>query len=568
MRVPSFLFFSYERFLMLPKVHRAVTSYLENAATPVSRKICEDLKEGRLGDLVKTKVVPSHYSNAFTYMIDAQAVAFFSKNASLPTGIDLEGAALTAWWEAERRCCQTNARLARLIEGPYRDPVDLRLAEFLRNVKKRVTRWLGPVPNALYGRFGPGVTLCCRGSLSTVPDKMSITPTTTASLLPYLKWWEETAWAAALRKRGQLYDEGGCLKVDVRRSSLWTSVPKDAKTNRSIEIGPSLNVFHQLYIGKTMKSRFRARGWDLSQSADLHKRVACEASISGLFATIDLKQASDSVSKVLVKLCTPSMWFDLMDDLRTKSVMLPDRRIVQLEKFSGMGNGFTFELESVIFMAICQEVLTGLGMPSLANTDVFVFGDDLIVPTAAAKCVVQALQVLGFVINEDKTFLDGPFRESCGGDFFEGTAVRPHFLRSDPTTPEHLIAFANGLRRVSKAGARSDLEELRKSWFIVQDDLPIHIRSCRGPAELGDIVIHDDPQYWNTRWRSSIRYLRVWRPVHLPQKGVRQGGSHVMWSEFSPEVQLATRLLSIGDDYGVTPRGAVDGFKLGWVPRS
>lgn len=552
---------------MTSKVHRAVLSYLDAAATPTSIAIREYIEKGDYGSLLKMKVKPSDYDNAEKYLVDAQCLAFFSKNQDLPAKIDTRATALKAWWEAEHRCTQTNAFLSRVESGPH-DRTTLRFSEFLLKVKKRVAWWLGPIPEELHGFFGPGVTACCRGKLSTVPDKMSVTPSTTASVLPYLKWWGESAWARSLDRRGLLY-EAGEFRVDLMDHSIWSSVRKNAKTDRSIEIGPSLNVWYQLYVGKTMKRRFRRRGWDLLNSADLHRRVACEASISGSYATIDLKQASDSIAKILVRLCVPSEWFTLMNDLRTKKIKLPDGRVVHIAKFSGMGNGFTFELESVLFMAICQEILSDLGLPHTANRDVFVFGDDIIVPTEAAQPVINGLRCLGFETNEDKTFISGKFRESCGGDFFEGVAVRPHFLEEDPSEPQQLISFANGLRRVACSHPRGFhvRSDFVKPWFRVLDTIPKAIRDCRGPEDLGDIVIHDDASTWHTKTRNSIRWLRVYRPV-VRQITTRRGGSWVGWEEFGDEVRLAHRLYHNDNGIGVLPRNSVEGYKVGWVPRS
>ena len=549
------------------KVHRAVIAYLATAATPVSLLVRKCLEEGRLADLVKIKVRPSDYNCAEAYLYDAQCVAFFSKREDLNAGIDTKQAAEQAWFEAEHRCAATNAFLLRVENGPH-DRITLRFRDFLSKVKKRMSWWLGPLPNNLLGKFGPGVTLCCRGNLSTVPDKMTVIPSTTPRMLDYLHWWVESSWARALDARGLLY-RGGQLNVDIQRFAVWSSVPKKATTDRSIEIGASLNVYHQLFVGKTMKRRFQARGWDLRFSPDLHKRVACAASISGDFATIDLKQASDSVSKVLVKLCSPAPWYQLWSDLRSPAIQMPDGRVIYLEKFSGMGNGFTFELESVLFMAICQVVLEDLGLPYQANSDVYVFGDDLIVPTSAARPVMNALRCLGFEINEDKTFIDGPFRESCGGDFFGGVAVRPFFPKEDPHEPQQYIAFANGLRRVanSHVDGFSGRPDFLRPWLRVLDAIPSDIRRCRGPEELGDIVIHDEEAKWVTRTRSCIRRLQVYRPLHRGRTN-RQGGSVVGWNEFWPEVQLASRLLAVGDDSGVKPRGVIDGYKIGWVPWS
>lgn len=553
--------------MMQPQVHRAVGAYLAAAATPVTLAIQKCLAEGRLGDLLKMKVNPCDYTNAEQYLFDAQALALFSKRTDLDAGVDTKAVALTNWWEAEHRCARTNVFLKRVESGPH-SPTTLRFGDFLSKVKKRVSWWLGPVPESLSGRFGPGVTICCRGTLATVPDKISVIPTTTSQMLPYLHWWEESAWARSLNKRGLLYQDG-MLRVTKVRASVWSSVRKNAKTDRSIEIGPSLNVFHQLDVGKTMKRRFRHRGWDLLNSAHLHRQVACEASITGLKATIDLKQASDSVAKQLVKLCVPPEWYQLLSDLRVPAITLPGDKVVYLEKFSGMGNGFTFELESVLFMAICQEVLADMGLPHTANTDVYVFGDDIIVPTEAAQNVINALRCLGFETNEDKTFISGSFRESCGGDFFNGVAVRPFYLEKEPNEPTDLIVFANGLRRVAESHPDGFLSRdyLRIPWLRVLDAIPCDIRRCRGPAILGDIVIHDDETRWFKKTRRSVRYFRVWRPVgrRTPQ---RLGGTIVAWSEFDESAMLAARLLSRNRRDGVILRGSVEGHKLGWVSYS
>jgi hypothetical protein len=85
-----------------------------------------------------------------------------------------------------------------------------------------------------------------------------------------------------------------------------------------------------------------------------------------------------------------------------------------------MGNGFTFELESLIFFAIAS--------CSCDAGIVSVYGDDIIVPSQYATDVMKNLEMCGFSLNWDKSFIDGPFRESCGGDYFEGFDIRPVYV--------------------------------------------------------------------------------------------------------------------------------------------
>jgi hypothetical protein len=409
---------------------------------------------------------------------------------------------------------------------------------------------------------------------------MSVKPTTTHQALSLVRHlWEETSWGRAVRERASrgetVYVDGLLSYVTIVDCSEWITVDKTAVIDRSIEIGPSLNVFYQLAVGELLKNSFLARGWDLRNAADLHRAFARNASITGSHATIDLSSASDTVSRSLVKACLPTMWYDLLDHLRSKRTRTP-WGTYYLEKFSGMGNGYTFELESVLFMAICQEVLAHLGLPHEVGVDISVFGDDIIVPTNSAQKCIDALSLFGFKTNASKTFIDGPFRESCGGDFFAGTAVRPHYAEKIPENPQEWIALANGLRRAAEAHFKGDFSRAdahRASWIRLLDAIPSNVRACRGPSDLGDIVIHDDSQYWTTRTRDSIRYIRTYSPVVLG-RGQRNGGAVVEMDNFWPEVQLATVLAGKattdpkGRVIGVTPRGAVSGYKYRWVPRS
>jgi hypothetical protein len=58
------------------------------------------------------------------------------------------------------------------------------------------------------------------------------------------------------------------------------------------------------------------------------------------------------------------------------------------------------------------------------------------------------LEALGFQINQHKSFFEGPFRESCGKDFFRGFSVRPVYLKT-LRTPQSRCAAINLLNRWS-----------------------------------------------------------------------------------------------------------------------
>jgi hypothetical protein len=223
-----------------------------------------------------------------------------------------------------------------------------------------------------------------------------------------------------------------------------------------------------------------------------------------------------------------------------------------------MGNGYTFELETLIFSSIVKVTLDRLGFLSIPGVSFHVYGDDIIVPSESADTVLAVLRWFGFTPNPKKTFTKGPFRESCGGDFFEGQPVRGLTLEKEPNEPHQRIALANGLRRIIKRFHRRDRARRRllSVWCSILDTLPSDIRRLRGPVSLGDLVIHDD-RGWDTRVDPDCKDLseiRVWQPVP----------ARLPWYHWPAWTGYAGALYGIGSD-GVTPRGDVAGYRRAWV---
>jgi hypothetical protein len=309
-------------------------------------------------------------------------------------------------------------------------------------------------------------------------------------------------------------------------------------------------VFFQLGYGRIIRNRLSRHGIHLDEGQDIHRRLAREASTDGRFATLDLSNASDTVCRNLVKLLLPPSWFAVLDSLRSKKTYFRGKWYL-LEKFSSMGNGFTFELETLVFLCLASAFSEDLRL----GVDVFAFGDDIIVPTGISKDVIAALSFFGLKVNDEKSFVSGPFRESCGGDYFLGVDVRPFFLKNSPSTPQQLISFANGITRSADNIARRTL--VHRAWLSILDGLPVEIRRLRGPKDLGDLVIHDDRERWQVRRRHSIRYVRVYRPARFRK---------VSWKHFSPDVLLAAAVYGVPWGGGeIIPRDSVSGYKIGWV---
>jgi len=528
-------------------VKKVALEFFEGIATPKSLAAYLLLENGEWDQLATLEADPSNYFDPTSYWRDASAVSFLRKYEPLPTSFDRKKVAEESFVSCERSCFRANQRLYPILEDVLNVSHGLSgvNAVFLQ-ARKNIARILGPCPDEVSGRFGPGSTFGDRARLTTVPDKMSSEPLFTPDAWPFLFPWSGTMWASA------------CVDIGKVPKSVpgnrFLTVPKDATKYRGIAVEPSINVFYQLAYGKVIRTRLRRWGINLDEGQDIHRRLASEASIQGHLATLDLKNASDTISRNLVKLLLPHSWFKVLDALRSKKTLFKGNYVL-LEKFSSMGNGFTFELETLVFLGLISAIT---GYDSVGKS-VFAFGDDLILPTDSSKDVISMLRFCGLETNLKKSFSTGRFRESCGGDFFDGVGVRPFFLKDDPDQPASRISLANGLRRSSASHCGRWLMT-RDAWRESLWGIPSSIRRLRGPQDLGDIVIHDERPTWKYHWAHGIRYIQTYQP--RPRRNVR-------WGRFAPSVTLASAVYGQAWNEGyVLPRDPVLDYVVSAVPFS
>lgn len=545
--------------LLSVKLAKIARAFYAAYATPLASQALAALDAGDWEGLVRLKADPTLYSDPYRYYADVSVCSFLKKFEGEIPGIDRKKAATAKWWDAEKENYWTNQRLLPYVPlefpgfRPGLDEPDEAINAFFGKVRKKVEKWIGTAPPELVeGRFGPGSTIADRGQLITVPDKMTSAPTLTSSSLWYLPQWLATDWGhAALRKK---------RKLVFVRGNRFATAPKTALTDRAIGIEPSINVFYQLGYGRILRKRLRnATGWDLNKAQDRHRLVAMLSSVSRAFATLDLSNASDTVCRNLVRILVPRQWVFVLEALRSSTTEV-DGKTVYLEKFSSMGNGFTFELETILFAAIASTVLesTETGSGRLGE-DLFVFGDDIIVPERATRAVTAALNFCGFTVNKDKSFSgESRFRESCGGDFFDGRAVRPFFLKDEPRELTQKYALVNSLTRLWGADRiREDPDKLR-CWRRAVDLIPRRHRLF-GPSRLGDSCINsDDSASWKVRTDrengTEYIYLATVTGVSLP------------WHHWTEDVALASLLYGVGEgSSGVIPRDPESVIVEGWT---
>lgn len=523
--------------------------YLSALGTPRSLTVALLIKYGEWDQVVSLTCDPLGYIDAEEYFLDACATSFLRKMEGLPTTFDLEAIALKAFNAAEMQCCLTNSRLSHFLYSGSLNHHEVALLPLVEGIRKDVKRLLGEIPDELDLRHGPGATFSDRGSAVSAIHKMSSSPTMTSSVSSLIPLWGRTAWS-----RGLVESHPNRSAPRVIRGNRFTTVPKDATKKRGIAVEPSLNVAYQLSVGKLLRKRLLRWGIDLDHGQDRHRRLAGDASRKGHLGTIDLSAASDTVSRNLVKLFLPADWYSLVETLRSPMTLV-NGKWQYLEKFSSMGNGYTFELETLVFASIVRACARHLHV-HLDSLNFGVYGDDVICPTELCRSVLSAFAYFGFTPNLSKTFVEGLFRESCGGDYFGGFSVRPHFVKSEPCAPHEWIALANGIMRVQQqlAALGSRVNAFR-AWESCLNQLPSSIRTLFGPPELGDLVINTTRETsWNVVTRSSIRYIRVYRP-----QSRRRG-----YRGFAPGPLFAAALYGMASD-GFSLRGDIEGYSIGWA---
>jgi hypothetical protein len=346
---------------------------------------------------------------------------------------------------------------------------------FINLVKGELDAFLHVGPDLLVDSFsamleegdvGPGSSVGSRGE--SFYAKLCASPLTTTSLPLYQVYRAYVSmfpnFEDAESVRSSKYGD-----VTIVDGSTVSFAPKNDQTARLICVEPSLNMFLQLGLKEILEKRLlQLWGIDVADQPDLNRLLARLGSRDGEFATIDLKSASDLVSVNLCKLLLPEWFFETLMELRSKQINVTQyglRR--ELGMISTMGNGFTFPLMTIILAAIVRATykINGIaikanrrpkvlcepydwGYPSGSFKDPLrttpgnwgVFGDDIIVVREAYDDVVKFLGLLGFQVNTEKSFNTGPFRESCGHDYFHGNNIRGVYLKRFSSRQDIVVA--------------------------------------------------------------------------------------------------------------------------------
>jgi len=453
----------------------------------------------------------------------------------------------------------------------------------LANARCYMTNWLSPVDELAgdparfmsRGRFGPGSAVSDAETME-LPSEMTAdfiyklllrypgTPSVPAGSL-WVNFFKAHIWGGEDHLDGNIPDPP-CPLVSAARLA---TVRKDRLRYRVILVGTPVGSWITLAIGEHLTEVLRCLGIRIESQAEVNMAMAQWGSrdLTQLSdATLDVKDSSDSFYNALVRWLmepVPAL-ARLMEWSRDRSYCAkypplkgekPDDVCEKLNIFCTMGNGFTFPLQTMFYLALAYAVndyasLRGAHVPKddriihhqygFQTLPRFsVFGDDVILPRRLASVYSDVLSDIGFTVNEDKSFTQGPFRESCGKDFMYGINVRPVYLTQVRTWHE-VTTLVN---RLLLWGANWDVPLTRTISYLVgllpaqyRNPVPIWENIDAGlltPWSLRPVSVNVDPVFRaHVQDAGGVPYLAFRPAMHrrpLPDLFGAYASAKIMW---------------------------------------
>lgn len=338
--------------------------------------------------------------------------------------------------------------------------------------------------NEIDPRYATGAT-ACRSTPQGRWEKPRLIPKLD-KVYPYSEWFVSglNGLDAILTKDGldlEIMDNPGARVV---------LVPKDSRGPRLISAEPREYMYIQqglmTLLYRTIEEHDVVKAQVSCTDQTRNQRLALLASETGSLATLDMKEASDRVSLWLVEELFPSNWVDAFSACRSEYTVLPSGEEVPLLKFAPMGSSVCFPVEALVFWALCHAAnpafsgrvtrrllrksvkgtIEGDYVPGSPGT-VSVFGDDIIVPTTQVDTVVQLLEAVGLKVNSQKSYRKGPFRESCGADYFAGVWTTPVRVKSTLAGDDLMTLFR----------AKDAFNSIHKRYGHISPQLVVKLRS-------------------------------------------------------------------------------------------
>lgn len=297
-------------------------------------------------------------------------------------------------------------------------------------------------------------------------------------------------------------------------------VPKDSRGPRLISAEPLEIQWIQQGLMRALVGHIEGhpltQGFVNFTDQTINRRLALQASLTGELATLDLKEASDRVSLSLVRRLFPEHIISALEATRSTHTRLPCGKVIKLRKFAPMGSGLCFPVLALTIWSLVRAdaVLTRRAGDRTDPGLVYVFGDDVIVPSAKAAKTIEVLESFHLLVNRAKSFHTGFFRESCGVDAYKGIEVQPVRLKTvwtsfrDPSAYSAWLAYANQFYCLGYMGVAQHIAERLISLYGAIDRIEAYDsrKTCHGFC-FDPLTGPDCKRRFNGRYQRIERYV-------------------------------------------------------------
>lgn len=377
---------------------------------------------------------------------------------------------IRTWWSTERRCELLNRKFAAVLDrrasGEKVVPFACELYRFYEAIAYVLGQGVPVADIAESAYYGPGSSTGVRGRDVNFVRKVENNECVPLAIeyAAQALLHDKAAWAhmgmdptyshVESAREGFLRVARERLREDAVRHDRLMFIFKSMTSHRSIGAQPTVSGMLQLGFHEFCAQRLKdLAGIDLadqSWNGELARRGSLGWRDADPFCTLDKSNASNLIANGLVQYCFPSDWSKFLQRIRTPGYEAPKELgggLHDYQMYAGMGNGTTFCVETLIFWAATYATQELTLEDYTANRQYAVYGDDVILRRSHAIRYMRFARFLGFRFNEKKTFIDGPFRESCGYDWFGGVPVRAATLVSENGLLDlvKLVAFHNNL---------------------------------------------------------------------------------------------------------------------------
>lgn len=431
-----------------------------------------------------------------------QLCSFFKKLPEQGSDEACKVAAYKKLLQGEESCALVNRTIK------YRLGLDFPLFDRVRRIIQEI---LGDLPHDFLRvpvSFGPGSSVNANkrsydesGLFYKLSDKLIVPKRAVNYLAAHLSSNEPWVDALGIHYRTQQNADESRLSFEMRVfrkhfvivdddfPSRISFVPKNKDEHRTIGVEMNGLMPLQKVLGDLIRDRLRKKTPINLNSQERNRHLARLAKVFSL-ATIDLANASNSISLDLVEALLPYDWFCVLSDFRSthgQCHSIPNSEKIKYEMISSMGNGFTFELESLIFYALAVASCEKVGLhTSEIRKSVGVFGDDIIIPQRCASTLIEGMSLFGFTVNTEKSFTKGFFYESCGADYYDSIDVRPFLIKRQVSTFRDLLFVMNSLLFKAIKQKRADFVDLYTLLFKLIPD-----RKLMGPIGYTSTEVTD-----------------------------------------------------------------------------